>query len=209
MFVTTVINAGQAFVKSTTTGSAQNMTPVPPTPYLKKLPDLSPYVLRALGYTKPFFIDLPLAIGRYILLGVYLPIAYLFHTLLAILSPVWVLLEVTVGIFVVAPFNALSWLAGLMFPVYVFCGVAALVGALLGLMGVGIGNAGLYLVSGEAADTGSSYGGARETTLSEREGRVREAPIQIGAQRSRNDTLATTVTLEGGSRRGKRVEFID
>jgi len=203
----TIIQAGEAFAKS-----AEKLTSAPPTPYLKKLPDLSPYILRALGYTKPLFVDVPYALLRFTVLAIFLPISYVFYALSAVLSPVWVLCEVTFGIFVLVPWRALSWVAGWLFPVYVFCGVAALVGALLGLLGVGIGNVGLYLASSEKAhevEVEEDYSEVQEKNLKERTGRARGMPTQLGAQRSRNTTPAASIKIEDEPRRVRRVTFVD
>ncbi|EAU87356.1 hypothetical protein CC1G_02115 [Coprinopsis cinerea okayama7 len=66
-------------------------------------------------------------IGR----NLYLPIPII----LFLLSPVTVFLKYLLWVFVLGPYHALVYLAEALHPIYVFCGVACLTGAVIGLVG--------------------------------------------------------------------------
>ncbi|KIM42050.1 hypothetical protein M413DRAFT_27575 [Hebeloma cylindrosporum] len=51
------------------------------------------------------------------------------------IAPVTVFLDLVVAIFILAPYNAAVYLLDVLFPLYVFCGVACITGGLLGLTG--------------------------------------------------------------------------
>lgn len=204
------------------------------TPYLYRLPNIFPYIWPIL---RPIFISTPKAIFTVTFNVLYVPTAYIIHFLGMLFAPIFLLLRITFDLFIAAPVNAIVWVVNLLYPIYVFVCVAALVGALLGLVGVGIGKAGLYLVnSGREPESVGDMGHAaarariiqerdrewereRETSLKGKE-REREVPattITIPAPIPGRPEAQTTIKIEedvngsgsGSTRRGRRVEFVD
>jgi len=176
----------------------QTIATTPPIPYLKRLPNVTPYILPVLNY---LFVHLPYVVGSFVFSLLYVPISYVLTIVARVLAPVWILLEVTFDVFVWAPYHALVWVATLLYPIYVFCGVAALVGAMLGLLGVGLGNLALYLTS-KLADAAREDGILRDT-----KGKAREQ-VPGSAVPARSTRTAIKIE-EDSSRHGRRVEFVD
>lgn len=184
--------AEQVFTKATEM-LVDNPTPAGrkpdrPVPYIKQLPELYPYIR---SYVKPFLISLPFAVAKFIFLLFWKPLSYVLFVIAKILAPVWVLCQVVFEILIRIPWNVLVWLSGILYPIYVFCGVAALVGGLLGLLGVGMGKFGLSLVALEQSDTDD----APVVIAEDRKGKGREIPLR-----------KPTIKVEDGPRRSRPVD---
>ncbi|KAG8901181.1 hypothetical protein FRB99_005490 [Tulasnella sp. 403] len=116
-----------------------------PIPHLRRLPNVLPHIIGLLMYAKPLFIDFPYYLLSWVLTICAMPITLLYYILNQLLAPVIILAQVVFDVFIRTPWNALTWVLALLYPVYVFCGIAALVGAVCGLAGAGVGRLGLWL----------------------------------------------------------------
>jgi len=166
-----------------------------PVPYLRQLPNLFPYLLSLPYLLRVVFFDWPIAVARPLLI----PISYLFYVLGQLFAPVIILAQVVFDIAIRAPWNAIVWVAGLLYPVYVFCGVAALVGALFGLAGVGVGKLGLWLAS---TDDGEEWGSAPDPRA-----RNSTFPLQDRKGKGKAREIKLEEPAEATPKRGRRVEF--
>ncbi|KAG8986736.1 hypothetical protein FRB94_002955 [Tulasnella sp. JGI-2019a] len=219
---TSAPTATQNFISATTVAAqAPTRTPAVP-PYLHRLPNIFPYFSPIL-YT--IFISLPKSVFLFIFNALYVPTAYTLSIVGKLLAPIWILLEVTFDLFILVPVKAIIWLFNLLYPVYVFVTVAAIVGALLGLVGAGIGKAGLRLVnpSGEQSTGDVGHMDARARAIKEREreweleqerernskGKGRETGT-IPTPTSMRSEARTNIKIEDDApRRGRRVGFMD
>lgn len=174
--------------------SAENLIAVAekPIPYLRRLPNLFPYIISAPLLLRPLIFDWPYAIVS-TLVGIFaIPVTYALGVLTQLLAPVIILAQVTFHIFVRTPWNAFMWLMRFLYPIYVFCGIAALVGGLFGLAGAGVGRIGLRLTAKEETTEEEAYEMRSPRSSLSRKGKTREIKREASAERSR---------------RGRRVEF--
>ncbi|KIO19401.1 hypothetical protein M407DRAFT_30941, partial [Tulasnella calospora MUT 4182] len=105
-----------------------------PIPYLRRLPNVIPYIL-----------VIPSVLASIVSTLLSFFNTFLLSPLLTLLAPVVILGQIAFNILIRAPWNAFSWFAKLLYPIYVFCGIAVLVGALFALAGAGIGRVGLWM----------------------------------------------------------------
>ncbi|KAG8917313.1 hypothetical protein FRC01_002526, partial [Tulasnella sp. 417] len=105
-----------------------------PIPYLRRLPNVIPYTL-----------VIPSVLASIVTTLLSFFNTFLLSPLLTLLAPVVILGQLSFNIFIRAPWNAFAWFLKLLYPIYVFCGIAVLVGALFALAGAGIGKFGLWL----------------------------------------------------------------
>ncbi|KAG8916415.1 hypothetical protein FRC00_000174 [Tulasnella sp. 408] len=105
-----------------------------PIPYLRRLPNVIPYIL-----------VIPSVLASIVSTLLSFFNTFLLSPLLTLLAPVVILGQISFNIFIRAPWNAFTWFLKLLYPIYVFCGIAVLVGALFALAGAGIGKFGLWL----------------------------------------------------------------
>ncbi|KAG8870212.1 hypothetical protein FRB97_000216 [Tulasnella sp. 331] len=220
-------------VSAATTQPAVQPTLPQATPYIYRLPNIFPYIWPIL---RPIIISVPRAILVFIFNLLYVPVAYTTRFLGKVFAPIFLLLWITFDLFIATPVKAVIWVLTLLYPVYVFICIAALVGALLGLVGVGIGRTGLYLVNSGRSSENVVDMDARTRVTQERDWeweRERERSLK-GKEREREvpaTNFATPTPIPGGSeghatikieenvggnvgggsstRRGRRVEFVD
>lgn len=154
-----------------------------PIPYLRRLPNVIPYIL-----------VIPSVLASIVSTLLSFFNTFLLSPLLTLLAPVVILGQISFNIFVRAPFNAFTWFLKLLYPIYVFCGIAVLVGALFALAGAGIGKFGLWLT--ERPEDNEEGGSGRD-----RFGRPRRSEDWKGKGREMpGEDL-------GGLRRPRKVEF--
>lgn len=176
--------AGTAILEGTadavSTASRQLEKPVP---YLRRIPNLLPYV-------KIVAVDWPYALSHSALV---IPTSYVLQLAAHVFAPVILLVRIIFDVAIRAPLSALVWVMALLYPVYVFLGIAVLVGALFGLAGAGVGWFGLWLVQKEDDDD-AAVGGIYQTFVQEDvkgKGKARESGMTPAPKRP------------------KKVEFVD
>lgn len=95
-----------------------------------------PYLLRAsslaLSFVSIVFQALKASLGKLVYpVILFSPIPIILY----LLSPFVTFVQLALGVLVLAPYHSVVYLSDAIYPVYVFCGVACIVGALLGLSG--------------------------------------------------------------------------
>ncbi|KAG8946590.1 hypothetical protein FRC04_011568 [Tulasnella sp. 424] len=162
-----------------------------PIPYLRRLPNIVPYIIVIPSIVASITVSVVSTLLSFFN-------TFLLSPLLTLFAPAVILGHVSFDIFIRTPYNAFSWILKLLYPVYVFCGIAVLVGVLFGLAGAGIGRVGLWLTGRtEEAEEGAEEQGSRFDRLGrprafeDRKGKGRELPVED----------------IGGTRKPRKVEF--
>lgn len=161
-----------------------------PIPYLRRLPNIVPYIIVIPSIVASITVSVVSTLLSFFN-------TFLLSPLLTLFAPAVILGRISFDIFIRAPWNALSWILKLLYPVYVFCGIAVLVGVLFGLAGAGIGKLGLWMTGRTEEEEGAEEGGSRFDRLGrprafeDRKGKGRELPVEEF----------------GGTRKPRKVEF--
>jgi len=83
----------------------------------------------------PYFFAVPIYFARVsyrITLRFFRPAFFIFDLAALVFAPVTIVVQALISTFIIAPYNWLTWFAGVLYPIYVFCGIAFLVGAGMG-----------------------------------------------------------------------------
>lgn len=108
------------------TGTVENVPPTVEPPIATLLPLLQ-LVLAGLS--------LLFRLGIRLLLTMVYPLHTIWSIIHAILSPIFIVVKITFAIALFTPFSIIRMVAVALYPVYVFCAVACIIGATVGVFG--------------------------------------------------------------------------